>query len=121
MTTPESETLQQVWYARVQEFRTSGLSRPQWCQPRGLKVKQLHYWNRKFRTSAATASDTTWVAVNTPAPPEPALMVSVGPAIIAVRPGCMMVFPTTNVGLRPEAPTHPSPRRHHEAMERVVW
>ena len=87
MTTPESETLQQVWYARVQEFRASGLSGPQWCQPRGLKVKQLHYWNRKFRTPDATASDTTWVAVNTPAPPESALMVSVGPAIIAVRPG----------------------------------
>jgi hypothetical protein len=87
MTTPESETLQQVWYARVQEFRASGLSGPQWCQPRGLKVKQLHYWNRKFRTPDATASDTTWVAVNTAPPPESALMVSVGPAIIAVRPG----------------------------------
>ena len=87
MTMPERETLQQVWYARVQEFRASGLSGPQWCQPRGLKVKQLHYWNRKFRTPDATASDTTWVAVNTPAPPESALMVSVGytasfPAIV---------------------------------------
>ena len=63
MTMPERETLQQIWYARVQEFRASGLSGPQWCQPRGLKVKQLHYWNRKFRTPDATASDTTWVAV----------------------------------------------------------
>ncbi|MHB1954919.1 MAG: hypothetical protein ACYCOU_14380 [Sulfobacillus sp.] len=27
MTTPESETLQQIWYALVQEFRASGLQR----------------------------------------------------------------------------------------------
>lgn len=85
MTTAERETLQQVWYARVQEFRTSGLSGPQWCQSRGLKVKQLHYWNRKFRTADATASGTTWIAVNTPSAPDAVLMVSVGPAIIAVR------------------------------------
>jgi hypothetical protein len=87
MTTPESATLQQVWSARVQEFRASGLSGPQWCQPRGLKVKQLHYWNRKVRTADASASDTTWIAVNTPSAPDAVLMVSVGLATIAVRPG----------------------------------
>ncbi|PSR33932.1 MAG: IS66 family insertion sequence hypothetical protein, partial [Sulfobacillus benefaciens] len=74
MTTPERETLQQIWSARVQEFRASGLTGPQWCEPRGLKVKQLHYWNRKFCTADASASDTTWIAVNTPSTPDAVLM-----------------------------------------------
>jgi hypothetical protein len=47
----------------------------------------LHYWNRKVRTADASASDTTWIAVNTPSAPDAVLMVSVGLATIAVRPG----------------------------------
>lgn len=88
MTAQECASLNEIWYARVQEFRTSGLSGPQWCGARGLKVKQLHYWNRKFREVDADASKTTWLVAKPPlvtVPPD-ALEVRVGPATITVPP-----------------------------------
>ena len=66
MTTQERVTLKEVWDTRVQEFRASGLSGPQWCGPRGLPVKQLPYGNRKFPIADADASETTWLVLDTP-------------------------------------------------------
>ena len=90
MTAQERTGLAEIWKTRVQEFRASGLSGPEWSARQGLKVKQLHYWNRKFRATDAEASDTTWVVMEqarTSEGSEAALLVTVGPATITVRPG----------------------------------
>lgn len=91
MTAQERAGLAEVWKTRVQEFRASGLSGPEWCARQGLKVKQLHYWKRKFQTPDADASDTTWVVMDeagtTANRSGAAMLVTVGPATIAVPPG----------------------------------
>ena len=89
MTQRERELLQQEWEPRVQAFRASGLSGPQWCAQSGLKLGQLHYWNRKL-PSDADASETSWVALpaSTPSPlAYEAFLVTVGAATITVPPG----------------------------------
>ncbi|WP_053958275.1 IS66 family insertion sequence element accessory protein TnpA [Sulfobacillus thermosulfidooxidans] len=84
MTAQERETLKDIWYTRVQEFRASGLSGPQWCGPRGLNVKQLRYWNRKFPETDACASETGWLVMKTPSATDPTtvLEIRVGPVTI---------------------------------------
>lgn len=87
MTQRERDLLQQQWEPRVQAFRASGLSGPQWCAQSGFKLRQLHYWNRKLRPSDADASETTWVALSTSTPPvsgHETLLVTVGAATVAV-------------------------------------
>ena len=90
MTALECAALKEIWFSRVQEFRTSGLSGRQWCAQHELKVNQFHYWNRKFSAPDAVASEAAWVALDTSSAPNrsgEALVVSVGPAAITVRPG----------------------------------
>ena len=91
MTALECAQLNELWKERVEDFRISGLSGRQWCAQRGLKVNQLHYWKRKLELTDATASETTWVALDATSSPihqtEETLRVHVGPATITVRPG----------------------------------
>ena len=90
MTQRERDLLQQEWEPRVQAFRASGLSGPQWCAQYGLKIGQLHYWNRKLRPSDADASENGWMALSTSTPtasgPE-TFCVTVGAASIMVSLG----------------------------------
>ena len=96
MTARECAERQEQWKDRVEDFRTSGLSGRQWCAQRGLKVNQVHYWTRKFPATDADVAAATWVALDTPGPhgdrSAEALVVSVGPVAITVRPGFDAAF-----------------------------
>ena len=89
MMTQQTAELADMWRLRVQEFRASGLSGPQWCAPRGFKVRQLHYWNRKFRAADAEAPVAEWITVPPTAASADAdaLQVTVGQAVITVPSG----------------------------------
>ncbi|CAM3853992.1 MULTISPECIES: IS66 family insertion sequence element accessory protein TnpA [Paenibacillus] len=39
-----SEQLRQQWYARIAEYRASGLTLKAWCASNGCKVDQMKYW-----------------------------------------------------------------------------
>lgn len=40
----------QEWAMLIQECRTSGLTKREFCQQRGISEKSFYYWLRKLRT-----------------------------------------------------------------------
>ena len=75
------------------------VERPPRCAQNGLKVNQLHYWNRKFQPTdadASGASGATWVTLGTASAPnrsdDTSLVVRIGPATITVRQGVDPAF-----------------------------
>jgi len=85
--------LQQLWEARIAEYRASGQGAKQWCAAHNVTPRQLWYWLRKLRNrkDASPVKPTRWLPVEVceQSPPDQgnALLVKVGQAGIEVRPG----------------------------------
>jgi hypothetical protein len=82
----------EMWEARVTEFKASDQSATAWCAAQGLKIHQLRYWIRKFKSDEeSTTNQTQWLSVKIggleAGKPQEALPVRVGKATIEVRPG----------------------------------
>lgn len=78
---------QNLWAARVEEFRMSGQSVPAWCTDHDLKPHQLRYWLRK---KVRTSSETTfsWLTLDlSEADFQSSLLLRVGQVVLEVRPG----------------------------------
>ena len=46
----------QQWAMVVQECRSSGLSKREYCRQRGISEKSFYYWQRKFRTQIVASA-----------------------------------------------------------------
>lgn|SRR5690606_29544872 len=81
-----------MWKSRVDEFRASGQTATAWCAAQNLKVHQLRYWLRKFKSEHESEKmQTQWLSVEfgelKADKPQQALPIRVGKATIEVRPG----------------------------------
>ncbi|MDS1029687.1 hypothetical protein RDV78_04095 [Bacillota bacterium LX-D] len=54
MTKAEKLELRKEWEARVTAFRASGQSTSAWCAEHDIKLPQLRYWLRKFKSVDTT-------------------------------------------------------------------
>ncbi|WP_089610477.1 IS66 family insertion sequence element accessory protein TnpA [Dehalobacterium formicoaceticum] len=82
----------QMWKSRVNEFKSSGQTATAWCTAHELKINQLRYWMRKFKSESKSAEKKMqWLSVEIGglevSEPQEALPVRVGKATIEVRPG----------------------------------
>ena len=83
----------QMWESRVSDFRSSGLSGPQWCAANGVKIHQLRYWTSRFRSTEKKPADreTQWLSVELEdlrsSRQSNVLPIRVGKATIEVSPG----------------------------------
>ena len=46
----------QVWATLIQECNSSGLTKREFCQKRGISEKSFYYWLRKLRSQMAEAT-----------------------------------------------------------------
>ena len=46
----------QVWTTLIQECNSSGLTKREFCQKRGISEKSFYYWLRKLRSQMAEAT-----------------------------------------------------------------
>lgn len=88
----EQEDALRAWEPRIQEFRASGLSGPQWCAQTGFTIGQLRYWTQKVRAAAPETSGATWIAMAPPESPSSGLIVRMGTLEILVEPGFNPAF-----------------------------
>ena len=83
----------QLWEIRVSDFRSSNQRAPQWCAAHDVKLHQLRYWIRKFRSmeEKPTAKATQWLSVEVgeirSCSHSNVLPIRVGKVTIEVRPG----------------------------------
>ncbi|APC08160.1 IS66 family insertion sequence element accessory protein TnpA [Neomoorella thermoacetica] len=57
--------LQELWEARIAEYRASGQSVKEWCASHDVSPRQLWYWIRKYKNQhgVPTAQSTRWLPV----------------------------------------------------------
>lgn len=93
MTKTERRENRTLWESRVAEFEASGQSVSTWCAAKDLKIHQLRYWLRKFKSEhrIEKKQKMQWISVEVgdlgADKPQEALPVHVGKAMIEVRPG----------------------------------
>ncbi len=86
MSQKDREANQALWAKRIADFKTSGLSVPQWCAVRGFKAHQLRYRLKKLEHQTPADTAVRWLPVGF-SDPEPVLTVRIGAAAIEVRNG----------------------------------
>lgn len=84
---------EEVWTARVNDWRSSGERVATWCERHGIGRSQFYYWLRKLSKtegSGSVAPSAQWVSLHLEEPAvaeQPPILVKIGAAIIEVRPG----------------------------------
>ena len=79
-----------LWSARVKEFKNSGLNQSEYCKVNGYKIKQFNYWFRKFEkiTSSALAQNKNWVSISiAPQVVTEPIILKIGAVTIEIKPG----------------------------------
>ena len=89
----KKEELRNLWHDRIIEFKQSGQTQVAFCSERGIQVKQLYYWLRKYKKEGnqkATLSG-GWVSLDIKKPLEhksnSSLDIKIGKAVIEVNSG----------------------------------
>jgi ABC-type polysaccharide/polyol phosphate transport system ATPase subunit len=82
----------QQWEARIEAYKSSGLSKKEFCKQHNISVRQLYYWLKKESIKEEQARNTIqWLQVNLNNQEDKSdnnfLKVKVGPAVIEVRQG----------------------------------
>ena len=78
---------QNIWAARVAEFKSSGQSVLTWCAEQDVKAHQLWYWLRKEKQESAENA-LSWLPLDlSDAGLQISLLVRVGRVAVEVRPG----------------------------------
>jgi len=81
----------QQWEARIEAYKSSGLSKKEFCKQHNISVRQLYYWLRKESLKEQTDNTVQWLPVNLSGQEDTSgcdfLTVKVGPAVIEVRQG----------------------------------
>lgn len=87
----KNEELSKTWETRIAQFKASGQSATVWCANNNIKINQLRYWLRKFKSSKkTTASTSQWLSVEVgevPSNSNNTLAIKVGKVIIEVKSG----------------------------------
>ncbi|MEB3104068.1 IS66 family insertion sequence element accessory protein TnpA [Ferviditalea candida] len=86
------EELQQIWAARIKDYRASGERVSAWCERQGVTQRQLWYWMKKLKRleQEKSADQPLWLSVHVDEDttiPSSSLLVTVGSATIEVRAG----------------------------------
>lgn len=55
--------LRKQWEERITAFKASGLSTAEWSEINNIKVTQLRYWIRKFKSDTCTSTG-KWVTLD---------------------------------------------------------
>lgn len=81
--------LRRQWEQRVADYRESGQTQAKWCAENHVKLHQLHYWLKKFKSeSSSSTTSPIWVSVTMDDPFNgDSLYIKIGQASIEVRPG----------------------------------
>ena len=56
----------QTWAMLIQECNSSGMTKREFCQRRGISEKSLYYWLRKLRSQMAEAAGAQLVQLDPP-------------------------------------------------------
>jgi hypothetical protein len=74
------------WRQLIDDYRSSGLTAPVWCQQKQLSIHKLRYWITKFnKAESRNESGQQWVSVKTDLPiTTTSITVKVGKAEISV-------------------------------------
>ena len=56
----------QTWAMLIQECNSSGLTKREFCQQRGISEKSFYYWLRKLRSQMAAATGPQLVQLDSP-------------------------------------------------------
>ena len=85
----KKEELSKIWEARIAQFKASGQSATVWCANNNLKVNQLRYWLRKFKsTEKTTTSSSQWLSLEVgQVDPDNTLAIKIGKVTIEVKLG----------------------------------
>lgn len=49
MTKTEREENQKIWFSRIREMQSSGMTQKEWCQKNKIDLNSMYYWLRKYR------------------------------------------------------------------------
>jgi hypothetical protein len=78
---------QNLWAARLVDFKASGQSVRAWCAGQGINPRQLWYWLKKERQDSAE-SKLSWLPLDlSDASLQSTLVIRVGRVAIDVKPG----------------------------------
>lgn len=75
------------WEKRIAEWRASGLTAAQYCEPRGITPTNLYLWSSKLRRTSDSPPRIAMARVETRPPSMNALTIEVGRARIVVPQG----------------------------------
>ncbi|GAB6172669.1 hypothetical protein JCM15765_21470 [Paradesulfitobacterium aromaticivorans] len=56
--------MRQVWGARFEEYRASGLSAKAWCAAHDVKPERLWYWLKKIEGKTHSVELTRWLPLD---------------------------------------------------------
>lgn len=56
----------QTWATLIQECNSSGLTKREFCQQRGISEKSFYYWLRKLRSQMAEAAGPQLIQLDAP-------------------------------------------------------
>ena len=82
--------LRKRWEERVAAFKASGQSTADWSATNNLKISQLRYWLRKFKSGETMASSTKWVSLeldDRPKVENSSVTIRIDQIVIEVKPG----------------------------------
>lgn len=66
MTKKEREENRRIWFARIEEMKTSGLPQKEWCRIHEVNLNSMYYWLRKYHeTEELRSQPFAWLEVPT--------------------------------------------------------
>jgi hypothetical protein len=84
----QKEKLRQLWKERVADYKNSDLTMKKWCEVNELKIHQLQYWLKKYKTSGQETQQ--WVTIDMSneqgIQSNGSLLLEVGPCKLVINP-----------------------------------
>jgi hypothetical protein len=75
------------WRQQIEAYKSSGLSRGEYCQKNQIKLSTLDYWRQKFNASEDRKNETSWIPIKIAEANSPGIDIHVGRITIAVKAG----------------------------------
>jgi hypothetical protein len=74
------------WRQQIETFKTSGMSRKEYCEKNQIKLSTLDYWRQRF-SSPEEKKESAWVPIKISEDSLSGIDLRVGRMTIAVKPG----------------------------------
>ena len=75
------------WRQQIEAYKSSGLSRGEYCEKNQLKLSTLDYWRQKFSVPEEKKNETSWIPIQIAEDNSPGIDMHVGRITIAVKAG----------------------------------